>query len=156
MTILPPTLILPSLLCFSKKRLFEEIAQNAAAQLERPWEELLSGLNAREEQGSTALPHGIAIPHAVIAGLSRTQAVLGILDAPVAFNSIDSEPQSVDIAYTLFISDGDDYDATQSLLQKLTLVFANQDLLNSLRMARNELGKINALLKQIDRQLAQD
>lgn len=90
------------------------------------------------------------MPHAVIPEIDNTLAVLSILDAPVQFNSIDADPQSIDIAYTIFISPNDDYSDIEKLLQNLTDTFSNQDLLNSLRLARNEKSKITILLKQID------
>ena len=111
---------------------------------------LRKALNAREQYGTTVFFNGIALPHAVIPGIAQTLAVISILDTPVLFNSIDSDPLPVDIAYTLFISPDDDYEKTAELLRHITDVLSNQDLLNSLRLARNERGKINTILNQVD------
>ncbi|HAH71157.1 MAG TPA: hypothetical protein DCL74_05475 [Succinivibrionaceae bacterium] len=148
--LLPNTLILSTLFCYSKKRLFEEISENAATLLKTDPAKLIKALILREQYGTTVFFNGIAIPHAVIPDIDNTLAVLSILDAPVQFNSIDADPQSIDIAYTLFISPNDDYLYVEKLLQNLTDTFSNQDLLNSLRLARNEKSKITVLLKQID------
>ncbi len=150
---LPETLILSSLFCYSKKRLFEEIAENASVILHVAPDLIIKELNTREQYGATVFFNGIAIPHAMIPGISKTLAVLSILDSPVPFNSIDSDPLYVDIAYTLFISPDDKYEEITKLLKQLTEVFSNQDLLNSLRLARNERNKISTLLKQIDASL---
>lgn len=150
---LPETLILSSLFCYSKKRLFEEIAENASVILHVTPDLIIKELNKREQYGATVFFNGIAIPHAMIPGINKTLAVLSILDSPVSFNSIDSDPLYVDIAYTLFISPDDKYEEITKLLKQLTEVFSNQDLLNSLRLARNERNKISTLLKQIDASL---
>ncbi len=150
---LPETLILSSLFCYSKKRLFEEIAENVAVILHVAPDLIIKGLNTREQYGATVFFNGIALPHAMIPGINKTLAVLSILDSPVPFNSIDSDPLYVDIAYTLFISPDDKYEEITKLLKQLTEVFSNQDLLNSLRLARNERNKISTLLKQIDASL---
>ena len=150
---LPETLILSSLFCYSKKRLFEEIAENASVILEVPSDFLIKELNKREQYGATVFYNGIAMPHAVIPGISKTIAVLSILDSPVHFNSIDSDPLYIDIAYTLFISPNDEYEEISKLLKNITEVFSNQDLLNSMRIARNERNKISTLLKQIEASL---
>lgn len=154
--VLPKTLILSPLFCYSKKRLFEEISENAAVMLKTSPEILKKGLNTREQYGTTVFFNGIALPHAVIPNIAQTLAVISILDTPVLFNSIDSDPLPVDIAYTLFISPDEDYEQIAKLLRNISDVLSNQDLLNSLRLARNERGKINSILKHVDALLEQD
>ncbi len=149
-TVLPKTLILSPLFCYSKKRLFEEITENAAVMLKISADVLQKALISREQYGTTVFFNGIAIPHALIPGIAQPLAVLSILDTSVLFNSIDSDPLPVDITYSLFISPDEDYDKITIFLQHLTEVLSNQDLLNSLRLARNERGKIYTILKQID------
>jgi mannitol/fructose-specific phosphotransferase system IIA component (Ntr-type) len=151
--ILSDSLVLSPLFCFSRKRLFEEVADCASAVLKTDSGTLIRALNDREEYGTTAFYSGIALPHAAVAGNDRTLGILSILDAPVAFSSIDADPQSIDIAYTLFVGEDEDCDSISQLLQNMTDVFSNQDLLNSLRLARNEDWKIRKLLEQADAML---
>lgn len=53
---------------------------------------VLEALEEREALGSTGFGHGVAIPHARLAGLSRPVAALVRLDAPIAFASADGMP----------------------------------------------------------------
>lgn len=56
--------------------------------------EVVAGLSERERLGSTALGHGVAIPHARLAGL--TQAIVGFvrLRPAIAFDAPDGGPVS--------------------------------------------------------------
>lgn len=150
MIILPDTKILSPLFCYSKKSLFEEIADCAAFIAEKRAVDIIRSLNKREEWGTTVFFQGVAIPHAVIDGIEENFAVLSILDKPVPFNSVDADEQLVDISYTLFISDKSDYDTTEGLLKDLTTILSDNDLLNALRMAKNEKHKLEVILGQID------
>lgn len=150
MIILPDTKILSPLFCYSKKSVFEEIADCGAFITGRSAQDIIRSLNKREEWGTTVFFQGVAIPHAVIEGIEKNFAVLSILDKPVPFNSVDADEQLVDIAFTLFISEKSDYDETEKLLKDLTTILSDQDLLNALRMVRNEKHKIEVILNQID------
>ena len=150
MKTLPDTLILSPLFCFSKKKLFEEIAESASVLLDVSCESLINALNDREACGTTYFCSGAAMPHALVPGASRTLGVLAILDTPVGCNSIDADPQKIDVACTFFISDRDDCEKITKLLEQVAAAFSNQDLLNSLRIARNEEWKIRKVLEQAD------
>lgn len=148
--VIPKSLILSPLFCFSKKRLFEEIADCAGYVLQKPAKEIIDALNKRETYGTTVFYPGIAIPHAVIDSEHETFAILSILDKPITFNSIDSDEQLIDIALCLFISRYDDSAKIESLLKNITIVLSNNDLLNSLRLVKNEPSKLAILLNKID------
>ena len=124
MIVLPKTQILSPLFCFSKKRLFEEIAECAAFITKKTSKEIIVALNEREKLGTTVFFQGVAIPHAVIQSSTPTFAVLSILDKPITFNSIDADEQLVDIAFSLFISPKDDVEKVESLLKSLTIVLS--------------------------------
>lgn len=150
MKILPQTVILSPLFCYSRKRLFEEIAECASILINLEPNKIISLLNERETAGSTVFSQGIAIPHAVIEDIPQTVSVLSILDKPIAFNSIDADPQYVDIAWTVFISSKETYDDIENLLTIMTNELSNQDLLNSLRLARNETPKVQLIIEKLD------
>lgn len=147
---LPETQILSPLFCFSKKRLFEEIARCAAFIMKKSQKDIITLLNQRENLGTTVFYQGVAIPHAVIDSDTPTFAILSILDKPITFNSIDADEQLVDIALSLFISPKEDREGVETLLRNLTIVLSNTDLLNSLRLAKNEQHKLEIILNQID------
>lgn len=150
MLVLPDTHILSPLFCFSKKRLFEEIADCAGYILKKDPKDVIIALNEREKLGTTVFYPGVAIPHAVIDSQSDTFAILSILNKPITFNSVDADEQLVDIALSLFISPKDDLDNIEHLLKSLTIVLSNNDLLNSLRLAKNENKKLETIINQID------
>ncbi|MBT9469975.1 MAG: PTS sugar transporter subunit IIA [Pseudomonadota bacterium] len=56
-------------------------------------------LVAREQTGSTGFGSGVAIPHALVGGISAPTACLLLLGQPVAYDAIDERP--VDIALGL-------------------------------------------------------
>ena len=131
MIVLPEVQILSPLFCFSKKRLFEEIAKYSSYILEKDPKDIIRALNEREQLGTTVFFDGIAMPHAVIDSKVPTFSILSILDKPITFNSIDADEQLIDIAFSIFINKKDDIQKVESLLKNLTIVLSNVDLLNS-------------------------
>ncbi len=57
-----------------------------------PTRDMADRLRQRERLASTALGHGVAIPHARIPGLDRARAAFLLLERPVAFAAADSKP----------------------------------------------------------------
>lgn len=60
-----------------------------------------AGLREREQLASTAIGHGVAIPHARIPGLGDSRAALLRLAQPIDFNAADGEP--VDLVLALAV-----------------------------------------------------
>jgi mannitol/fructose-specific phosphotransferase system IIA component (Ntr-type) len=54
--------------------------------------ELLAGLLDREQQGSTAIGRGIAIPHCKLARLERPVIAVGVTPGGIALEAPDREP----------------------------------------------------------------
>jgi PTS system nitrogen regulatory IIA component len=75
------------------------LLQRAAAMLARRSHlieaEVLASLTAREELGSTALGHGIAIPHARMAQCGASAGVLVRTRFAIPFNAPDTKPVSI-------------------------------------------------------------
>jgi nitrogen PTS system EIIA component len=64
-----------------------------------PSQTLLKALTDRDELGSTAINHGIAVPHAGIDGLAAPAAVMFRLERPIEFGAPDHNP--VDLVFVL-------------------------------------------------------
>jgi PTS system nitrogen regulatory IIA component len=62
--------------------------------------EILDALCEREAEGSTGVGHGVAVPHARLAGLTAMRAVFVRLESPVDFGAVDDQP--VDLLLALF------------------------------------------------------
>ena len=83
----------------SKKRLFQEIAEQASACYGLDPALTLEALQERENLGPTGVGHGVALPHARLAELDRVVAVFLRLDQALDFESADRQP--VDLFFAL-------------------------------------------------------
>lgn len=84
----------------SKKRLFQDLAEIAAAVYGLPASETVDALQERESLGPTGVGHGVALPHARLQGLDRVIGVFMRLEKPLDFDSVDRQP--VDLVFALF------------------------------------------------------
>lgn len=84
----------------SKKRLFQDLAEIAAAAhgIEEPV--AVDALQERESLGPTGVGHGVALPHARIDGIERVRGVFIRLERPLDYGSVDRAP--VDLVFALF------------------------------------------------------
>lgn len=86
----------------SKKRVIEDIATKLAASIESlDAEDIFAKLINREKLGSTAIGHGIAIPHCRLDGCKDIVGGLFTLNEPIEFEAIDDEP--VEILFVLLV-----------------------------------------------------
>jgi nitrogen PTS system EIIA component len=76
------------------ERAFSCIAASIGARHRLREPDVVAGLNERERLGSTALGHGVAIPHARLAGLTHAIAGLVRLRPAIAFDAPDGKPVS--------------------------------------------------------------
>lgn len=84
----------------SKKRLFQDLGELAAAAYELDPSEAADALQERETLGPTGVGHGVALPHARIAGADQVVGVFLKLEKPLDFNAVDRQP--VDLVFALF------------------------------------------------------
>lgn len=85
--------------CSSKKRLFHNLADLAAQAYGLDSDTVVQALMDREALGPTAVGHGIALPHARLAGLSQVCGAFIRLEKPMDFKAVDKKP--VDLAFAL-------------------------------------------------------
>jgi PTS system nitrogen regulatory IIA component len=130
----------------SKKRVLEEIGRlltSAAPGLTQT--QVFDKLLERERLGSTGLGHGIALPHARIAGVTEASGALLQLEGAADFDAIDQQP--VDLLFGLLVPE----EATQEhleLLARLATLFSNRDFCDRLRKARTEAELLDIFLQQ--------
>lgn len=84
----------------SKKRLFHELGDMAAAVYGLPARRAVEALMEREGLGPTAVGHGIALPHARLDEVEKVVGVFLRIEKPMDFNSADRKP--VDLVFALF------------------------------------------------------
>ena len=114
--ILRPEAVYSPLKVQSKKRLFQEMAQGAAALLNLRESDILSTLLERETLGPTGVGHGVALPHGRLAGLGTVEGLFFRLETPIDFDSVDRKP--VDLVFCLLAPE----DAGASHLRALAQV----------------------------------
>lgn len=91
--------LLPALKASSKKQVLTEIANRATDAYGLSPRRICEGLMERERLGSTAMGHGVAIPHARVEGLDHIVGVFARLERPVDFEAADGE--GVDLVFCL-------------------------------------------------------
>jgi PTS system fructose-specific IIC component len=86
--------MLPRVYAKDKWSVIEQLAffMKRVHRIELSHEELLEAFRRREEDVSTALGRGIAVPHAIIPEGDQIYGVLALLDPPVEFDAPDNEP----------------------------------------------------------------
>lgn len=103
---------------------------------------IASSLHAREALASTAIGHGVAIPHARVANLEASRGAFLRVSPPVPFGASDNEP--VDLVLALAVPE---HHVQQHLQQLAELAghFADEGFRARLRAADN-LDGLHALL----------
>ncbi|MEL6168926.1 MAG: PTS sugar transporter subunit IIA [Pseudomonadota bacterium] len=97
----------------SKKRLFQEISDIASASTGVAPADMLEALLEREGLGPTGVGHGIALPHARVAGVERVVGLFARLEKPIEFDAVDRKP--VDLVFALFAPTGAGVDHLKAL-----------------------------------------
>jgi PTS system nitrogen regulatory IIA component len=77
-----------------KHQLFEAVGQHMEREHALPQAWVTESLSRREEAGSTGLGRGVAIPHARIRNLERTQVAYVRLKEGIPFDAPDGKPAS--------------------------------------------------------------
>jgi len=108
-------------------------------------EALLARLLAREEQQSTGVGGGLALPHAMLPGLEKTVVVVGRTREGLDFAALDSGP--VDIFF-LLISAQDAHTEHLRVLARLVRIIAPEETLEKLRSATGPEELFQMLLEE--------
>ena len=82
----------------SKKALFQQLGQLAAAAYGVDAKRAAEGLAVREKIGSTGFGGGVAIPHARIGGIDAIRGVVATLARPLDFAAVDDLPGALVLA----------------------------------------------------------
>lgn len=128
----------------SKKRLFQEIGDIAAAAYRLPSSNVVEALLERESLGPTGVGHGVALPHARLPELNEVVGAFVLLEKPIEFGAVDRQP--VDLAFALFAPE----DAGVEHLKALALIsrtLRNASLCSKLR-ANPDPTKLYTLLTE--------
>ena len=128
----------------SKKRLFQELGEMAAAAYRLNSSVAVDGLQERESLGPTGVGHGIALPHARLEELTSIVGVFIRLEKPLDYDSVDRQP--VDLVFGLFAPKDSGVDHLKALaLVSRTMRDAN--ICAKLRV-NNDPSKLYAILTE--------
>lgn len=122
--LLCPEQILLDIGAVSKQAVIEDIGAmfEKSCGIERA--RIVASLLARERLGSTALGHGIAIPHGRMKGLKDVRGGFVRLSEPVPFDAPDSKP--VSLLFVLLVPEHAN-EQHLGLLSELAQLFADRD-----------------------------
>lgn len=97
----------------SKKRLFQELAEMAAACCGIDSADVAEALLEREGLGPTGVGNGVALPHARVAGIEKVVGLFVRLEKPLDFDAVDRQP--VDLVFCLLAPPGAGVDHLKAL-----------------------------------------
>ncbi|MCP4599537.1 MAG: PTS sugar transporter subunit IIA [Proteobacteria bacterium] len=107
---------------------------------------LLTRLIEREEQASTGIGHGVAIPHATIEGLDKTWCVIAQIPEGTNFEALDGSP--VHIVFLLLSPSGKIGDHLR-LLARIARLASNEEFISQSTTVK-EADKLYALVVEED------
>lgn len=126
----------------SKKRLFQEVAEQARAVYGVDAAQTLDALQERETLGPTGVGHGVALPHARLHGLDRVVGLFLRLEKPLDFDAVDRQP--VDLIFALLAPKNSGVDHLKALAL-VSRTLRDQDLRTKLR-ANDDPVALHAIL----------
>jgi len=127
--------VLPSITCTSAKQVFARLSAAFANTYGLSDRDILAAILEREQLGSTAVGHGVVLPHARIEGLSGPIGGFARLETPIDFDAVDEQP--CDLVFMLLAPDGAGADHLRALA-KVARVMRQAELRSKLRRAVSE------------------
>lgn len=129
----------------SKKRALETLSEILAenSSLTLPALEIFDSLLARERLGTTAIDHGVAIPHGRLKNSSETLGAFVQLKAGIDCDAMDRQP--VQLLFALLVPEESTEEHLQ-LLARLAKMFNDTDLREKLRNAPDSQSLYDLLL----------
>ena len=123
--ILAPDTVVAGLEACDKKELFERLGKlfETSGQLVRA--KVCDSLQAREKLGSTAIGHGVAIPHGRVKGLRTAMGAFVRLKTPLPFDAPDGQP--VSLVFALMVPEHAT-DMHLMILGELAQMFSEKDV----------------------------
>lgn len=97
----------------SKKRLFQDLSEIVDTVYGLEASSVFAALQERENLGPTGVGHGVALPHARLAGLDEVIGAFVRIEKPLDFDAVDRQP--VDLVFALFAPQGSGVDHLKAL-----------------------------------------
>ncbi len=138
----------------SRKRVLEHISQLCAAELADVTPMNIFDLFiARERLGSTAIGHGVAIPHIRFAEINQPLVMLLQLVNPIDYDARDGQP--IDLFFPLFVPESAQDEHIQ-ILATIANMLSDPNICSTLRAATDEHQLYQIVLDHERAHLARD
>jgi len=134
----------------SKKRLLQDISEQASSLYGLDSNTVFAALVEREKLGSTGVGRGVAIPHARFEELDRVYGFFTRIETPVDFESMDRQP--VDLVFTILAPQREGADHLKALAV-VSRTLRSENNCSNLRANADEKA-LFALLTQEDKNRA--
>ena len=134
----------PRVTATTKRKALLVVAEIASRAMGVKAAHVFDALLARETRGSTGVGHGVAAPHARIAGLTEMGGVFVRLQSPIEFQAVDDQP--VDLIFALLAPPEAGSEHLRALARVARLL-RRADVREALRKARTS-EEIRSLLAQ--------
>lgn len=133
--IISPELIACKINVSSKKRALEKISELLAKnETDFNQQSIFESFLGREKLGSTALGHGVALPHGRLKSTDKTFGAFLQLDQGIDFDAEDQQP--VDLIFAMLVPEQSTEEHLK-LLAQLAEMFSDGEFREKLRAAEN-------------------
>lgn len=126
----------------NKKSLIEKISGLFSAYTTTPTEQIFDAFLEREQLGSTAIGHGVAIPHIRTTLFIKPQLAILTLNNPIDYDAADQRP--VDIIFALIAVENSNNEHL-SLLAECSGLLSQAEVRAQLRHAQTNLELMELL-----------
>lgn len=100
----------------------------------------------REKEGITGIGNGVAIPHGKSASVIQTSLVVGKVENPIPWESLDEQPVKVIILFA--VKDTDANTVHIKLLQKVAMLLAEDTIIEKMNQATSKTELMELLAKE--------
>ena len=142
--LISPEFVFARMKAAGKRQILQELSEKAAKATGLPQQRVFETLYERERLGSTAMGHGVAIPHGHLDGVQKMTGLFAQLATPIDFEAVDE--QNVDLIFLLLAPIGAGADHLKALA-RVSRLLRNQSLCDKLRAAE-DAGALFALLTE--------
>lgn len=144
--IITPERVVSNVEAKSKKRALEKISDIIATNSDTPMgaNDIFDSLIAREKLGTTAIDHGVAIPHGRIKNSHQTIGAFVQFSDGIDCDAMDR--QSVNLMFALLVPEESTEEHLQ-LLARLAKMFSNEELRENLTKTRDNKALYDLLIQ---------
>lgn len=100
----------------------------------------------REKEGITGIGNGVAIPHGKSVSVIQTSLVVGKVENPIPWESLDEQPVKVIILFA--VKDTDANTVHIKLLQKVAMLLAEDTIIEKMNQATSKTELMELLAKE--------